>query len=160
MKISFFLLILSGLFCSCGKNNGTPKPPSSNDNPSGDGLAPTQGENLQLSGGEQWRAGLEWSRKPQFSDEVFLEMTGKVYFRLKNGQIPQDIKDVKFSADMPEHNHGTGNILPVIQPSSNGAGEYQFKNLFFTMAGQWRIRVSGQVDGQRDVWTLFVQVTE
>jgi hypothetical protein len=155
--VTLFSTLSSQLF-SCGKNNGTPRPQSSGDDPSGNAQRPLEGANFQLADAKLWRAGLSWSKEPAYSDEAFLEMTGSIYFRLENGAVPQQIKDVKLTADMPEHGHGTGNILPVVMPIAGQQGDWYFENLYFTMPGLWRIRVTATVDGQTDVWTTQVQV--
>jgi hypothetical protein len=154
---SLLVTVLSLLF-SCGKNNGTPRPQSSGDDPSGDAQRPLEGANFQLADAKSWRAGLSWNKELASSHEDFLEMTGHIYFRLENGGIPQQIKDVKLTADMPEHGHGTGNILPVVMPIAGQQGDWYFENLYFTMLGLWRIRVTATIDGQTDVWTTQVQV--
>jgi hypothetical protein len=154
-------LIVTGLslltLAGCGKNNGTPRPymqPRSE----ADADRAVDGASLQLADSQHWRAQVTWDSMPRYNDEVFVEMTGLVLLRNVEGNTPQDISGMKFTADMPQHGHGTGNILPQIEPVSGRPGAWAFRNLFFTMKGAWRIRVSGTIDGQFDVWTTMIDV--
>lgn len=146
------------LTSSCGENRGTPTPPSDK-NPSADGsngrTSPTE---ARLADGAKWKAQLIWDRSPAFSDEEFLEMTGTIDLWAADGTFPSSIVNVTLTADMPQHGHGTGNILPRVLPIPGEPGRFAFDNLFFTMTGSWRIRVAATVDGHHDVWTTTVDV--
>ncbi len=146
---------LAFLLSSCGKNNGTPKPAPK---PEADVRREVDnGASMQLADAKYWRAQLAWDQEPRYDDETS-EMTGVVFIRTLDGTIPAAITGMKFTADMPQHGHGTGNVLPQLIPLPDKFGTYRFSNLFFTMNGLWRIQVSGFVDGSYDVWTTVVDV--
>jgi hypothetical protein len=151
--IGLVLLLATG----CGKNNGTPMP-DRKDPPSADADREVDGASMQLAASQHWRAEIRWNLSPAYNEEEFLEMTGVVYIRNVDGQVPESVSELKFTADMPQCGHGTGNILPEIVSVAGTPGAYAFRNLFFTMNGLWRIQVSGIVDGQFDVWTAMVDV--
>jgi hypothetical protein len=152
-----FLIAGVLLLNACGENSGTPQPVHNNSD--GDQwLANPDGASLQLADSHLWRAELKWSQAPRFSDEEFLEMTGAIFLRHEDGRVPSSVTNVSFTADMPQHGHGTGSILPRVEPTANDPGRYTFNNLFFTMTGLWRIRVWATLDGYSDVWTTTVDV--
>jgi hypothetical protein len=105
-----------------------------------------------------WQAQLNWSEIPRYSDREFLEMTGTVLIHMADDALAEEIKNVTFTADMPQHGHGTGNILPTIQMENAATGTLRFANLLFTMTGSWRIRVTATVNGNTDAWTEIVEV--
>jgi len=158
MKLSkAFLFTLVLLLNACGQNSGTPDPKKIDAN--GDQWnANPDGASLRLAESSKWRAELKWSQEPRFSDEELLEMTGVIFLRHADGRAPSSVINVTFTADMPQHGHGTGNILPRVEPVANDPGRYIFKNLFFTMTGLWRIRVGATLDGSSDVWSTTVDV--
>jgi hypothetical protein len=157
-KSCFLVVMLLAVTTGCGKNHGTPRP---------QGEAPTSangdrevgdGASMQLADAQQWRAQLVWDNTPRYNDEEFVEMAGTVHIRGTDGKSPLEIVGIKITADMPQHGHGTGNILPQISPVAGTPGTFTFNNLFFTMQGLWRIQVSGSVDGRYDSWTTMVDV--
>jgi hypothetical protein len=152
-----FLFTLLLLLSACGENSGTPTP-AKNDANGEQWNASPDGASLQLADSSKWRAELKWSQEPRFSEDEFLEMTGVIFLRHADGRAPSSVTNVSFTADMPQHGHGTGNILPRVEPVANDPGRYVFKNLFFTMTGLWRIRVGATLDGSSDFWTTTVDV--
>lgn len=153
-----FVGLLSVMTVSCGKNSGTPDPVSDLP-PSSDASAPrSDGGSMRLADASQWRAELTWNQDLVFSDEEFRDMTGFIYVRGMDGELPESVTSIRFTADMPQHGHGTGNILPRVKSAGGEPGKFQFENLFFTMTGRWRVRVSATVNGRADTWTTYVDV--
>lgn len=113
---------------------------------------------FSLAEAGRWQAQLNWNQAPRYSDTEFLEMKGTVVIHKTDGSVPTSISDMTFRADMPQHGHGTGNILPTIAVKDAETGTLDFANLLFTMTGDWRIRVTATVDGEVDVWTETIEV--
>lgn len=155
-RSGLFLVVL--LAASCGRNNGTPIQKPARPEVPATGKPPIFDSRLQLAESGNWKADLTWDREPSFSDEEFMEMTGTVRIVTSNNVVPVSIADAVFTADMPQHGHGTGNIIPDIKVSDISRGELRFSNLYFTMTGSWRIKVKAIVDGKIDTWTTYVEV--
>lgn len=149
-------LVLVGV--SCGRNNGTPTPTTTQAVTEELLLAPSEGAKLQPSDLLRWRGELRWADTPRFSDEEILALTGAIFIRSLKGNIPATATDVELVADMPQHGHGTGNNLPVVRATVGDSGRFTFENLIFTMQGEWRLRIMATVDGVDDVWTTWVNV--
>ena len=151
-------LAVSLLVASCGDNRGTPEPAGAGTPPNGDARNSKAGETMQLADSAFWRADISWARTPEYGQDVDVVMSGGIFVRGKDGAIPKTVSDMKLTADMPGMGHGTGRNQPVVAPSVDGIGDYNFDKLIFTMQGAWRIRVTATVDGQADVWTTTVDV--
>lgn len=151
------VLGISLIVASCGDNRGTPEPGGAGTRPNGDARGQKTGENMQLADGAFWRGDISWARTPEYGEDDIV-MSGGIFIRGKDGAIPKTVSDIKLIADMPFHGHGTGRNQPVVTPSSDGVGDYNFDKLIFTMVGPWRIRVTATVDGQADIWTTTVDV--
>ena len=149
---------VSLLIASCGDNRGTPEPTGAGTPPSGDARDRKAGENMKLADGALWRGDISWARDPMWSDDMDVVMSGGIFIRGKDGAIPKTVSDVKLTADMPLMGHGLGRNQPVVTPSADGVGDYNFDKLIFTMEHEWRIRVIATVNGQADVWTTKVDV--
>lgn len=157
--IYLVLMLLMTVFSSCGRNNGTPLPTDresleDNDLP----LGPTDESDLQLSDAKKWRAELDWTEQPRFSDEEILDLTGLIFVRNVDGAKPENVAKIELIADMPQHGHGTGNNVPSVHATDSDPGRFTFDNVIFTMQGSWRIRIVATVDGREDVWTTWVDV--
>ena len=150
MGVSLFL-------AACGENRGTPTPTSDNTPPNGDAIEHKPGEAMQLADSSLWRADIQWSKAPEYGEDDIV-ISGKIFIRNRDGAVPKTVSDVRLIADMPEMGHGTGRNQPVVSPSGDGVGDYNFDKLIFTMEHEWRIRVIATVDGQADVWTTKVDV--
>jgi len=149
---------VSLIVAACGDNRGTPEPTGAGTPPNSDARDTKAGENMQLADSALWRGDISWARVPEYGQDGDVVMSGKIFIRGKNGTTPKTVSDLKLVADMPEMGHGTGRNQPVVTPSADGVGDYNFDKLIFTMQGVWRIRVAATVDGQADVWTTTVGV--
>ncbi len=160
MKFVYLVLMLIvTASSSCGRNNGTPLPTDresleDNDLP----LGPTDDSDLQLSDAKKWRAELDWTEQPRFSDEEILDLTGLIFVRNVDGGKPTNVSKIELIADMPQHGHGTGNNVPSVHATDSDPSRFTFENVIFTMQGSWRIRILATVDGREDVWTTWVDV--
>ena len=155
-RLTLSIVLSMLLLLSCGENNGTPvpaKPPTT-----ADGSNARTPMEARLAENSRWRAGLAWNQSPTFSDEQFIEMTGIIDILTADGKVPATVENVSLTADMPQHGHGTGNLLPRVRPLAGEPGRFVFENLFFSMTGSWRIRVLATVDGNQDVWSTTVDV--
>jgi len=152
------MIALVAAVVGCGRNNGTPTPTTSQAVTDDLLLAPSEGARLQPSELLRWRGELRWADSPRFSDEEILALTGAIFIRSRNGDVPRSVTKVELVADMPQHGHGTGNNLPVVRTTEGDNGRFTFENLIFTMQGEWRIRVMATVDGVDDIWTTWVNV--
>ncbi len=160
MRFVYLMLLLIGAaFSSCGRNNGTPLPTDREGLENDDlPLGPADEADLQLSDAKKWRAELDWTEQPRFSDEEILDLTGLIFVRKVDGSKPANVSKIELIADMPQHGHGTGNNLPVVHTTDGDQGRFTFENVIFTMQGSWRIRIVATVDGHEDVWTTWVDV--
>ncbi len=160
MKYVYLVVMLfAAASSSCGRNNGTPLPTDRESLENDDlPLGPADETDLQLSDAEKWRAELDWTEQPRFSDEEILDLTGLIFVRNVDGGKPTNVSKIELIADMPQHGHGTGNNVPAVHATDSDPGRFTFEKVIFTMQGSWRIRIIATVDGREDVWTTWVDV--
>ena len=156
-KIIGIVSVCSLMIQGCGTNNGT-QMPESRASRSSNVSAPVNGSLLVFASNNSWRGDLIFDQTPNFNQNELVEYSGDIYLRTASGDVPLRVTQLVLRADLPELGQGTGRVWPEVLEDSSDAGHFSFKNLFLSMTGMWRLRVSATVDGRPDVWNRMVDV--
>jgi hypothetical protein len=154
-----YLIMVSFLFVSCGRNNGTPEyAPTTNDGNATprakiDGLDLAQ---TVLSKDGHWRMKITWLNGPHVNEDQPIENKVQLFFVTPSGAMVDTVKDLSVIPFMPSMGHGIGNRKPIITVGDLGIAEVRG---LWLMAGDWEFTVKATVDGVADTAVFHADVT-
>lgn len=145
------LVAFLGLAAACGSaGNSAPE--------DGDQSSTGSGAPLNIQPGAGLKVEAVWEQGPA----VGVDNSFVLKIELKQGFL---VKAITVTPWMTIHNHGSGNVQPVVTPVADSIGTWRVSNVFFVMSGPWDLKITirsaqaGADDSEETEHRLTVPVT-